>query len=560
VSRALIMLIGLRHIGAWRAFLRSGRGSALALVGKVICFAYVLGIWFLWAAGVRFALATPANHPARLAIRSFVADYGRLAPIPFFLLLVLVAVFAVFQRPFHFSPPEVDFVTAGPFSRRQALNFKIGAEFLNLVVIALLAAPIGAAVFSFHSVFAGMLLLLTFLSLFGLVVGSLGTMLRLGGTSGPVRLVLMLGLLGASCALVWFSFGPLRNDPAALYRRATTSLGWRVALAPLRGFFEVMMARRFWTELVPWTALCLVIDGALLGAVYALDARLERRDDESDERTIEVDHATPAAARALWSLPLPAWGHGAGPLAWRQAMDVVRAPQQLGFAIYLNGMLLGLTYMGIKYCKEILIIPTFDGHLDVNPVGVWICGVLALIVPMLITSALSFDFRGDAGRLEILKALPITPLAVVAGQLAVPVMIATVAQWLLMAFIALALQRVPFGLWVAAAFAPPVSILLIAIENLPSFWFPLRHTPGSRPEPFEQFGHVLLHPLVRMVAYAVTTIITALMAVLAFLLSGKGVVAPTIVAWLTLAAGAAALVALLSRAFDRHDVAQDTTA
>jgi hypothetical protein len=153
-----------------------------------------------------------------------------------------------------------------------------------------------------------------------------------------------------------------------------------------------------------------------------------------------------------------------------------------------------------------------------------------------------------------------TPLAVVAGQLAVPVMIATVAQWVLMAFIALALQRAPFGLWVAAAFAPPVSIVLMAIENLPSFWFPVRQTPGTKPEPFELFGQVLLHPLVRMVGYAVTTVISVLMAVLAFLLFGNGVVAPTIAAWLTLAAGGVALVALLARAFDRHDVAQDTTA
>jgi hypothetical protein len=47
---------------------------------------------------------------------------------------------------------------------------------------------------------------------------------------------------------------------------------------------------------------------------------------------------------------------------------------------------------------------------------------------------------------------------------------------------------------------------------------------------------------------------------LAFLLFGNGVVAPTIAAWLTLAAGGLALVALLARAFDRHDVTQDSTA
>jgi hypothetical protein len=112
----------------------------------------------------------------------------------------------------------------------------------------------------------------------------------------------------------------------------------------------------------------------------------------------------------------------------------------------------------------------------------------------------------------------------------------------------------------ATAFVPPISIVLMAIENLPSFWFPLRHTPGSKPEPFELFGHVLLHPVVRMVGYAVTAGTTLLVAALAFYLFGKGVAAAIIAAWLTLAATGAGLVALLAHTFDRFDVTQDTAA
>ena len=152
------------------------------------------------------------------------------------------------------------------------------------------------------------------------------------------------------------------------------------------------------------------------------------------------------------------------------------------------------------------------------------------------------------------------PMALVAGQLFVPVLIASAMQWVLMGVIALALRSVPLGLWVAIAFVPPVSIVLMAIENLPCFWFPLRQTPGSKPEPFELLGHVLLHPVVRMVGYAVATGTTLLVAALAFFLFGKGAAPAIIAAWLTLAAIGTGLVVLLAHTFDQFDVTQDTSA
>jgi hypothetical protein len=298
----------------------------------------------------------------------------------------------------------------------------------------------------------------------------------------------------------------------------------------------------------------------LLATVYALDARLELREDEADRGAVEAAPATPVAARVRRSLPLSSSGGSAGPLAWRQAMNVIRSPHQIGFALSMHGLLLFASYTIVRSGSGLLFLPTLDGHLEVNPGGIWICGFLAILLSMVIAGGLSFDFRGDMGRMDVLKALPIAPVALVAGQLFVPVLIASAMQWVLMVVIALALRTVPLGLWVATAFVPPVSIVLMAIENLPSFWFPLRHTPGSRPEPFEQFGHVLLHPVVRMVGYAVATGIASLMAALAFFLFGKGVAAAIIAAWLTLAATGAGLVALLAYAFDRFDVTQDTWA
>jgi hypothetical protein len=556
------LLIRFRHVAAWRTYWRSGWGSVIAIVGKVVILGYFLMIAAGWAMGVAFALLRPSDDPIRKLLRSLVVDYGRLAPIPLLLLLVLVGVFAVFERPFRFHPAEVELLQAGPFRRRQVLAYKMGADFSGLFLLALLGAPLGAAVSPFLSSFVGLLLVLALVYLFQLVVSSLGTALGLRGTRGMLRGLVPLGLFFAACALVWFSFGRLRHDPAALYRQAVGSPLWRLVLAPLRPFFEVMMAPRAWPDLVQWALPCLAIDGALLAAVYALDAHLERREDEADQGTIAADSVLPVATPERWSLPLSSFGGGAATLAWRQVLNVVRGPGQLGFALFMHGMLLWAFYMLIthKNSHGILFLPTLDGHLELNPAGAPVLGMLALILPMVIASGLSFDFRGDVGRMDVLKALPMAPLSVVAGQLFVPVVIASVMQWVLMAVIAAALRRVPSGLWAAAAFAPPVSVVLMAIENLPSFWFPLRQTPGAKPEPFELFGHVLLHPLVRMVGYAAAVTTMTLVAVLAFFVFAQSLVAAVVAAWLTLAAGGAALVALLARTFDRFDVTQDVTA
>jgi hypothetical protein len=551
------LLIGLRHCGGWRSFWRSGRGSVIAMVGKAL----VLGFWLMfglgWVMGVWLALTTPQNDPVRAWLRWWVEQYGRLAPIPLLILLVLGAVFAAFERPLRFNPTEVDLLQAGPFSRRQLLTYKLAAEFSWMVVLALLVAPLGTLVFPLLPCVIGVLLVFGLFCSIQYVVSSLGTLLGLHGSKGPVRLAVSLAILAATLALVWFSFGRLLDDPAALYRQAARSRGWRLALTPLGWFFEVIMAKRVWPDLVQWASLCLLIDGVLLATVYALDARLERQEDEADQRAVE---AAPVAARVRWSFPLSALGGSAGPVAWRQAMSVIRSPRQFGFALSMYGYLLFVTYTIVRWGSGLVFLPTLDGHLEVNPAGIWVFGFLAVLVPMAIAAGLSFDFRGDMGRMDVLKALPIAPVALTAGQLFVPVLIASAMQWVLMLVIALALRSAPLGLWVAAVFAPPVSVVWMAIENLPVLWFPLRQTPGSKPEPFELLGHVLLHPVLRMVGYAVAAGTTLLVAALAFFLFGTGIAAGIIAAWLTLSAIGTGLVALLAHTFDQFDVTQDTSA
>jgi hypothetical protein len=100
----------------------------------------------------------------------------------------------------------------------------------------------------------------------------------------------------------------------------------------------------------------------------------------------------------------------------------------------------------------------------------------------------------------------------------------------------------------------------MAIENLPTFWFPVRQTPRAKPEPFELLGHVLIHPLVRMAGYSAAAVGTFVVSAVAYFLFGRSVVAALAAAWLTVAAGGFGLVMFLAHVFDRFDVTRDVTA
>ena len=130
-------------------------------------------------------------------------------------------------------------------------------------------------------------------------------------------------------------------------------------------------------------------------------------------------------------------------------------------------------------------------------------------------------------------------------------------QWLTLLVVVIALRRLPPGLWAAAVFVPPVSVLVIAVENLPGFWFPMRPRQDLKPEPFEMVGHVLLHPILRMAGYATAAGTTVLVSAAAYFLSGQSFLAAVVAAWFTLAVGGIGLIALLARVFDTFDVSRD---
>lgn len=558
MSRALVLLNWLRNIAGWRFFFQGRQGSAGALLGKILVLLFLLGSALGWLSAVGYGLMSDQNDPLKAWLRPAVREMAHVAPLPLLLFLLLSGILSMFERPFKFSPTEVDLLYAGPFRRGQLLNYKIGAALYNQVAISfLMAAPLGPSVSGVVPVFVGSVLLFSFFHLFALTTGSLGTLAGFHDERGRRRLAVTVGFFAVVPAILWFGFGSSDAGPIEVYREFARARGWRAATAPLRWFIETMLAERLWPDFAMWSSLCLLVNGILFMTVHRLDARVEAKAEANDRQAPEEEALPQVSNRVPWALPLRSRYRGVGPIAWRQCMNVARRPHEFGATLLMYGltilMLFGLTIGS----HSILFLPTLDGHRELNPVGARLCGAFAVMLPMLLASRLPFDFRGDVGRIDVLKALPIGPLAVTSGQLFVPIVIASVMQWSAIAAAAIALRSVPEGLWIAAAFVPPVSVVLMAIENLPTFWFPIRQTPGRTPEPFEMIGLVLLHPLLRLAGYCAALVMTFAVSVGVYFVFGQRLTPALIGAWITLAASGFGLIALLAHVFDRFDVTHE---
>ena len=213
-----------------------------------------------------------------------------------------------------------------------------------------------------------------------------------------------------------------------------------------------------------------------------------------------------------------------------------------------------------------LSIPSVLAFLPVltvdDPVMVLVHVVAALVFYsfLLLPTALKFDFRRDLDRMVVLKALPLPPFKVVAGQLATPVIISTLYQMSVLA-IAMLIRPLPVG-WVLAAMVLliPLNVLIFALDNVIFLWYPYR----LNQEGITVFLRTTLTFTAKGLVFGLALAITALWAFGARALSSSW---QHLVGWapssaMVFAAGliiliaVAALVSLVlaTRAFSRFDV------
>lgn len=173
-----------------------------------------------------------------------------------------------------------------------------------------------------------------------------------------------------------------------------------------------------------------------------------------------VDDCTSSGRMHSESIRLPSvpfcW-----PLVWRQCR---RAYQ------YSGSLLISMVIPAILLCPPLISIQ--------DPVVAFLLVVAGALFYtfVLLPEAIKFDFRLDTDHMCRLRMLPMTPVQVVLGQLATPVLLATLFQ--MAVFVAAGMYRSvePELIVTAMALAVPLTVLFVALDNLTFLLYPQRPT------------------------------------------------------------------------------------
>jgi hypothetical protein len=540
MDRALWLLLRLR----FRAWLRRLGRNLFTLKGVLFtAFGTVLFASFL--------LPMILMRHARPGVDSqLVRQYGSLILMAYCLMTLISA---SGEPAVTFNLAEVNLLFAGPFSRRQLLAYKILSNVFAAVVPSIFMMMwLRQYASSFLTGFVALLLAMTFLNLFSMATSMLaGTV---GAKAFTRRRKIVLGVL-LTLGVVAIARGggqSLALGPMQWLKSVEQTWPMHILLTPLRWFVEVLLAQHLWPDVIKWASLAIGVNGTLLAIVFALDAQfLEASGAASEKHYARLQRMRssglgamrrPGSAKSKLGLPLfPAWG-GVGPLAWRQLLSALRNLKSL------------LIFLGIFSLFAVGPMLMRARH-DAGPQRLLFLLPFITIVTL---PRLTFDFRGDLDRMDILKTLPISPIRLVLGQLIAPAILLAGLQ------LAVLLGVVAFSgvdaaeIKIALAFILPFDFLAVAIENLLFLWFPTRATPTT-PGDLQFMGRQMLFIFAKFFMLAVAAGLAALAAAIVYFIFRLWAVALT-AAWLVLVATVIGMLPLVALAFTRFDVSRDLPA
>jgi hypothetical protein len=572
MNPALLLLLRMQTLAAIRrAFrgLRTVKGATFVIIG--------VAMFFVWLAPVVFSVHTMPRTDPQL-VRLY-------APIMLVLLCVLTTFSGAGDRSISFTQGEVNFLFPGPFSRRELLLYKLARTLAG----GLLSGFIMSIVLLHHAsgwpaAFAGSFLAMLFVQLLTLAIVMLaqtvgeraytrGRKLVLGVIVAALAVAVvpqvrqMTNAAGTAAAPAGQTAGQtaetqdLDGTPVAppnpveqIARALDRSPVARVVLSPVVPFVRTFTADSFGDGLL-WGGASLAIVLALLLGVMRLDADYREASMAASQRVYDrlqrvrrgklmsqFAGGKPGARRRSRLRMFP-YLAGAGPTAWRQLTTALRTSRAMLWFF----LLISLT-----------IVPAFftrgrsGSAAIILAAGIW--------GTMLFTSMLRFDFRSELEQMEWLKALPLGPIATAAGQLAVPVLVLTVMQTLLVSvgcYVATPQERI--YLLAALPFLLPFNLMMIGVENLMFLLFPSREA-GAAPGDVGLVGRNIVFFIVKILVVLLATGVAAIVGQVTLFVSGHSWVAAGGAALVVMCFFAIALVPCVGLAYKRFDPSRDTPA
>jgi hypothetical protein len=461
-----------------------------------------------------------------------------------FLLTILMLIGSGANNGIFFTPPEVDFLFPGPFRRRELILYRIGhqaqASLFGALFLSVVPAPFvphwAFAFFGIALVAQFVQLLSTVLSLLTSLVGQVAYTRARKLAFAIIGAALVVGL--AQAAATHAAGGGI----AMLKEVAQTPVA-RAVLLPFQVFSRTIAAERL-PDFLGWGSLALAINASLIALTLRLDTDFYERSISVSERVyLALENAKrgqawlsfskPSARR--WRLPLPARWRGAGPIAWRQSISALRSSR-------------GVIYVVLFMAAAVGLAAYFFGE-GGQGLAVFGFGTFFLFT---FPQMLQFDFRGDIERIDMLKTIPASAAAIVAGELIVPIVLATVIEW----FLVLVTGRL-WTTWsvilAVCAFLPAANVVVFAVENLVFLYYPRR--PGNAT--VQAPGRQLFINVLKSLAITAAAGVTAGFGALAFWIS-ESMATALGTAWCLAAALGVALVPQVARAFQSLDPSLET--
>jgi putative ABC exporter len=561
MDRALWLLLWLR----WTSWVRRLRRSLKSVKGMLLV-GLGGGMILLWLASFVIQQFLPLQERRPPPLEE-VRLYGPLILLGYCL---LSSAFASGERVVHFSPAEVNFLFPGPFTRRQVLLYKIiGTLLVSQLTALFLMFVLLQYSTSLLSSLVAVSLAMGFVQLFAMALALMASVVGAKAYNRRRRVVLAVVGVILVAGLVLEARSTGAADFAELFRALATSPIVRALLTPLSWFVDAFTAESAW-QLLTGAVLSLLVDLALLALVLGLDAHyLEAAAAASEKMYARLQRLRTGGGAAAWgalgekarfSLPsLPSWG-GIGPIAWRQMVSALRGIKGLVIVLIILGLMVGMpmffTAQGAAGERADGDGTRLDDHSGAATARIALASGLISVSVFMLPMMLTFDFRGDVDRIDILKSLPLQAWQLAIGQLLTPVLMTAIIQVLLLAMWQAIWGGMELLLLGAVCFALPVNFLLFGIENLVFLWFPTRMATAT-PGDFQAMGRYMLLFMLKMVVLAVTVGLASAVGGFAYAITDDYYVAGA-ACWPVIVGMGSAFVPLIAHAFRRFDVARDT--
>ena len=546
MNGGLWLLIRLTAWGKIRFFARRA-----ATVRGAISTIVVAG-FFLFVAGSQFVALAGAGPgafptPAPEAVRGWV-------PL---VLLAFLLLEAWVGKALAFTPQEIDFLFPAPLSRREILAYHVVSR-LGVRIL----SGIWAAVFVFRysanpaAAVAAVVLAMVFLHLSTELL-ALGTAAASAYSSPWIGRAFWIAV---AASFAWSVGNGLTAAGAGatvegVARAVAGSIPILVATFPMRPLAELYVAESARAALL-WGGAALgviALQGALL---MGLDVAYTERSLSTSRRHLERLRRMQTGEAGSVPRPWKLWlrvpslrmlGPGA-PLARRQLLEMLRNPRALLLPLMLPAM-----YVGI-----FVVVPLMQGR-QPDRGAAWAAVGMSVLIPILLPNV-GFDFRRDLDRMAYLKGLPLTPIAVAAGQIFAPVALFVVAQWSVLGSVLATATSVPRA-WLAAPalLGPPLAWAMVATDNLLFLWMPYRFsTDGAQNVQFVGKGMLIL--FVKLLVLGVLGGLAAAAGLGVWTLTGRSVPAAALAAAVVLVLGCLPLTWGVGASFRAFDVSRDVPA